>query len=513
VESKEGISMDRIARKVSSARVAAAVAIVAVLSSCSVTDAPDPSQKYLPSASRLTGSIGAGFASARALSGGLAGPRAAGSASYKLWAFPLGNIDGSWPGAGTFSAAQSYDPAADGSFTIPLGNAALSWVYLVSDSSVGARKDSLVGFVSLSDASESLLSMQTKDVVEGSAIDCGALALKGDEASSSTSLSSAASAFKIDLAGLREIETKDNLLKSAKNNFVNYDPVAKTAIMLVPRFNWQCARSASEGKFSDPNVEAFENLGYYPQFSTDDASLKLSAIVDGSTLLELYPPVEIAESANFSPVYGPSAPFSSLGAVYSAGYGPADGNDVKAGNDGFFAINFLVDGGDRDRCEGFSFRPSSAGAADAAVNLRKTYPGLWLLKKNGVEIGWFDMAITMPQDASGDCNLYVPSLKVTVDGAGLISAVDVRFYSYDPASGAYLEVPEAGKAAMNAIVGQYMIDFMENGQVEDPYYTSVGDAGGMKYSYSGFARQHAFRDTGIQVGYSYAGVNLNFWWN
>jgi hypothetical protein len=417
--------------------------------------------------------------------------------------FPAGNLDGSWPSADSLGAAETYPINEDGTFNAPMGSDDQNWVYLLLDTTAAQRRDQVVGYVSLDDGGNTLIQFPSGAVTAD--VDCGTLTQSGDEAVSSTGLADNAGSFSMDMDSLREIAKRDNILKAARNNYVNYDPATGIAYMLIPRFNWTGARSTVKNRAFVPGVDSITYEGYYPQFSSTDDAITLASLVSGATVLDLYPPVAV-DVAGAVKTYGPTVPMTSAGADYTSGYGPSDGKDIKISASEFFAINFKVDTGET-RADSFAFWPVESGSG-LSLSLTDNYDGYWTLKKNGTAIGWFDLSVASPTDGAGHCVLYTPSVKVTTDGSGYVTKVDVQFYSYDVTNGYQLVTDVAG---MNSIVGQYMLGLM-SGTTEEYKYTSALDSGGMVFSFSDFSHDFPFATTGIQISYTVAGVNVNYWW-
>jgi hypothetical protein len=472
----------------------ACAAACLVLAGCSWFQSP---------AANLTGRLGSSYQNLKAATVSRAAvARDLTTPVDSVCVFPAGKLDGSWPAAELAASATTYPINADGTFSAPLGSADMNWVYLLVDSTA-ARRDQVVGFVSIGDdGGQTLVQFPTASVK--SDIDCGSLTQTGDESVSSTNVASVAGSFTLDVASLREIARRDNVLKAARNNYVNYDPASGVCYLLVPRFNWRGSRSSIDNRASTPGSDALDYEGYYPQFSSNDDAITLASLVSGAAVLELYPPSTVQVDAG-AKVYGPAAPLSSAGAAYAAGYGPADGNDIKVSAPEFFAINFKVNDGE-SRADGFAFKPVETGSG-INVPFMRDYAGTWTLKKNGTAIGWFDLSVASPADATGRCALYTPSVKVTTDGSGIISRVDVQFYAWDGSG----YTAAADVAALNQLVGQYMLGFM-NGSAEEYKYTSSQDSAGMEFSFSGFTNRMRLADTVIQLSYTVAGVNVNFWW-
>jgi len=81
--------------------------------------------------------------------------------------------------------------------------------------------------------------------------------------------------------------------------------------------------------------------------------------------------------------------------------------------------------------------PSSVSSAALTAGV----PGDWILRKNGVDSGWFNTQITTPfadNDPSQPINVPLAKIRLTVDANQQLTKVEVGWWSYDTASATYV---------------------------------------------------------------------------
>ena len=111
------------------------------------------------------------------------------------------------------------DLNSDGSFSISLDSDTDYIVALMNSNA--DKKNQFAGYVALSDAVDNMVLIPTSHITDD--VDTGELTADGDEAESENSLEDNISNFDIDLSKLQEFAKTDDLLKTVKNIYVNYD--------------------------------------------------------------------------------------------------------------------------------------------------------------------------------------------------------------------------------------------------------------------------------------------------
>ncbi len=410
----------------------------------------------------------------------------------------------------------------DGSFSIPIANSDYNWMYLLINSGIADKRDQIVGYISMSDLNETLLSLPSTSV--SGDVDYGEINVSDqnpNEAVSSTSLEEVLQSFTIDLSSLREIAKQDDILKGIKNNYVNYNPGTGIAFVVFPSFTWAASNTLIDNNFYDINTNPFDFIGYGPQIGTNDPDITADKVYDQSTILEVIPPTKIDLGESAEEVYDINNPFTTENdeATHGKLQRVERQYDVWVGNKEFQVMTDKNTGESGFCVEAYKNR---SGGYDG-VQFPEMYEGWWTIKKNGETAAYFDLSLFSPFDDQGNLIVYVPVIKVSNDGQN-ITRVDVKIYAFE--NGTYTEVSD--NAAIRNIIGRYMLGIT--------YTKDSGTESATQYNYY-FDPQ--ITDTEVQLtftsndvdregnalsdipfdpvniysfSYNIGGVNLNFYW-
>ena len=402
----------------------------------------------------------------------------------KVCAIPVSKRGSVWPINTDITKTKLYDLSADGAFNVSVGESGFGWIYLLIDSTQ-PKTNQVVGFLSLGDASDSLIAIPTENVV--ASIDCGSVEMTNDEARGANGIVGNGASFSLSTAQLREIAKIDNALKCVKNNYINYDASTGGFITYIPRYNWTTTNKAMlGGNYTDPAQLGFK--GMTPQFDTSDADIMPAKLADGSVLLEFYPPSAITFGVN---TYSPSAPLSTKGGKLDAATG-------KFSSDESFCQY-------EKTISTFTFNGNTGGTDKAVQYFTNSPAGLWIIKKNGVAIGYVDMALAAPVDSKKICTLFIPSIKITVAN-GIVTKIDVKFYTYN--NGQYVELTDL--TAFEKLASAYQISIYSAGKSDVYIYPSVTDASGITYSTDLSSYAMTTNALLISIQYTVGGINFNF---
>lgn len=370
---------------------------------------------------------------------------------------------------------------ADGTFNIAVDKTR-DWVLLLIDSTA-PKKDQVVSFAALGDPSDNLIMMPAQRATGD--IKMGDLEKSGDEAVSDNSLAENVTNFSLNIAQLREIARMDNVLKTIKNIYVNYDKQTGKFYSQLLAYRWNVAPENAKNKFC--GASAFSLGGYYPSInSRNENDINYDAVKNKSITLTLVPPVPVtSDNGN---TYGS---FSSSGVL----------TEVIRTNDRILSTNEPP----------FALILNNNGWIQVGVGLvENIVDGWWSLQKDTMEIAAFDFGMASPIDASGHPIVYVPSLNVTVGADDTIQQVDIKWYQYDATAGDYIEV----------------IDFTEFNRCKEMFAVALMDADTLEeisrdisketiiptntWKYFGSASGGKVVKA-IQVVYRIYGVDCTFW--
>ncbi len=430
---------------------------------------------------------------------------------------------------GTFSVdlPKSVSVDMDGS-TVTLD---LDWILLLINSQATTKQDMIVGYIALSDLSDSLLWMPISSASAN--IDLGTLSQVGNEARSTTTLSDAASAFTFSLDQLRQIAKTDDVLKNIKNVFANYDQSTGKYWLLEPYFGWSDVPSSIKNQWSDPaNLQFYGYAFYMPTNNTSNPTF--TEICNGTKTLKLYPPAAVHlldNSATFdanNPIYTESGQIDQrqdgsqeCGGTY---FYLRDDTQNSQAQMNWYMYNFIV-GDDNLLAPDTQTQPIPSG--------------YWTLKlDDGTQettVATFDLAVASPFDSSGNPVIFMPSLNVTVDANDNITSIQLKFYTYDSQNNSWVEVTDSqvleqmltaiwvGINDYDGTTGNGGQRIEENYEIISPDPTVPSQSLSLPITINASDLNYSWKFTGntsttepvadsIDVGYMMGGVSFRFVW-
>lgn len=344
----------------------------------------------------------------------------AGSFVDTVTAIPVNHpfVSGEW----IMKESVSAEIQEDGSFSISLDKTK-DWILLLTDSTAANRKDQLVSFAALGDSAggDSMMLIPASSTV--SDIDMGTLDISGDEASDTDSLTENEANFSLNLTELRQIADNDNLLKTIKNIYVNYDPVTEKFYSASVTFCWGLDAFLAKNQFSDPASYSF--IGYQPSFnSRNDTTFPYEGVKNKDFIISIVPPAAVTDSnGNTYSSFDNSCVLTET--IWSdTSYSVGSNNPPFA-----FGIDYSYDDD--------GWIQTGAGGC-RFVNILE---GWWSIQKDGIEKAAFDLGVCSPIDpATGKPVVFLPSIKINVDSSNIITSFDIKWYIYNPESEGYEEI-------------------------------------------------------------------------
>ncbi len=330
---------------------------------------------------------------------------------------------------GTFSAKiRSY--ARDGE-DIKNGRAPdVSWALVLRNDTVFAteRMAGIERIVNIPGAGESaLVGQRPAELAAGASVDLGDVDAEGK---AETMLSDLDSLFadESNSASVADIAKTNRSLGTLVNVVANANPEAKTYWEFIPFFSWGGAASAVKNVYSQPADVVYDSMGVYITVNDPEKLTFDEVCSESSVLLEIVPPADVAYGEM---TFGPNNPISNAGHSAIASNATSHSTTRECGNQHdstsgpLFVRSFSTDG---DR---FLFN----------TTIDDTPPeGAWSVHKDGTSIAQFNLSPASPFDSVGHPVVYIPSLKVTTDQSGVITAVHVKFYAFE--SGQFVEVSD-----------------------------------------------------------------------
>lgn len=319
---------------------------------------------------------------------------------------------------GQLSAQDTVDVAADGSFSVPVDTEAEGdQVLLFADSTatdVHERYDS-TGFIVLPTADGGGMSRIPVSAALVDTIDLGAISL--DTASglgfSSLDRDAQVAMFGLDFERLQAYYRFDNVLRMARNLYVNDDPASTQWIDAVTGQANHYPLYSIRNSYSSPTEVPHRvfSVDFVIKFPVDHTYADIAA---GAVIIEVVPAADITLDQT-SHVYGPTAPL-------------ATNDETDLGN-GWMVMSSPLGSGSYSL--GLSIDDSSGIPG-----------GTWIIKKDGAEFALFDFSSLAPYDDAGHFLYFIPSVQASVETDGRVTRLDLKWYSYDMAAGVYAEVAD-----------------------------------------------------------------------
>lgn len=300
-------------------------------------------------------------------------------------------------------------------------------------------------------------------------LNLGSIAGSGDEAKATAT---AEGSLTVSGSYLKELAALSQTLKVVKNDWVNRETKPAN---LTPWFGFRATGfDAIRNAWSDPANAAYWGSGLYMGINNIGATFGEvcpanpgnPADTSGSNYtatpakkVEWFPPAEVTMA---SIVHGPNSPLTNLLGAYSrrAQYG-----EVSCGGDGMYA---------RAKSDG-----DTAFQLQLGHDLSGVVPaGFWKLSVDSVAKGYWDISAAKPLDEDGKPVVYMPVLRAVLDDQSKITRLDIKFYFFDKAKNAFVEVSDV--TGLRSTIHQLSLDgtygsavphsggdFSSNGKIAD----------------------------------------------
>ncbi len=401
----------------------------------------------------------------------------------KIWAIPLYN--GEFHPT-VFNYVKEITPNSDGSFSIGLDQK--GWVLILLDTNQAARKDQVVGYVTMTAGSNGLTALPLSGA--SGTVDFGDLSKSGDETTSTKDNDDNAAPISITSDQLLALALSDNGIKTVKNAYRNYDGTTFTSIK--PFFTWGKSSGASADildtytSVSDMVSNRFN--GYLFYMNSNHSAINYTNICAQSTGMTLYPPSSVTNIGNTA-TFTTSIPISSLGGSASTNGNSCTANQLYLRDDtatyGSYQFNF------------------SAGATGGANDyLSPPIPsGDWTLKVGSTTIAEFEgnVGSIFLNDNTTKPIVILPSIKATTSG-GNITRVDVRWYVKDNDAGTFSEVTDTTLLGQLKSVSIFLTDYNSSPYASES--VSCDSASGCTLTPSARTWSSSTANTSISVSYT-----------
>lgn len=390
------------------------------------------------------------------------------------------------------------DVNQDGSFNLTV-DTSKNWVLLMINSSL-PRTEQIVSFAALGDTvpgSETMILLPGTDAT--SDIDMGTLdkSSTGDEGVQTDSMTANESSFSLNITQLRQIAQSDNLLKTIKNIYINYDPDTGKFYSLLLVFNWKGDSDDCKNKFSDPAAYTFN--GYAPLInSRNDNTFTYSEVKSKDYYVTIRPPAQVTGSDEHTYDF-----ITSEGCTLIDEDRGSNGRCLYSNNPPFA---FSIDGN--------GWLQIAAGG----ISFTNIVADLWYLQKTLTDhtytnVAAFDIGVCSPINATSKKPfVYLPSLKINVDADDNVTSLEIKWYIYNEADGHYDEVTDiSGFTNLMEWVGLSFNDWQNPGNEERCDLESVTTTKIIPkktWKYTGTAT--GVYDIGaLRLGYRVYGVDFN----
>ncbi|MBI9104570.1 MAG: hypothetical protein JEY99_19295 [Spirochaetales bacterium] len=257
-------------------------------------------------------------------------------------------------------------------------------------------------------------------------IDLGSISFDEANGQGVSSLDQAAQAdiFGLDFSDLQSFYRYDNVLREAHNIYVNDDPQSEQFCQAWMSQSETFGLSSIRNSYSSVTAVALRVLSVGFNV-TNPSDHSYTEIQSDTVLIEVVPPDDIILNVSGSP-YGPEHPLASNDSTDWGGAWTIGPNDISEGS---YSIGIDLD-------------------ADSGIP-----GGTWVIKKDGEILALFAFSSLTPFDEEGHFLYFIPSIKASVEEDGMLTRLELRWYSYDHLQGEYVELADP------SIVDQWFIQF------------------------------------------------------
>ena len=301
-------------------------------------------------------------------------------------------------------AVEETDVAGDGAFTLDVPTEPnIEHVFLVRAPEDGVGVEQGLGFIELPIGGEAAAGWDLSGS-DGSTVDLGALSGSTDTFLADNAPQDLLDLLNVDQQELLFFAQRDGHLKATSNTYLNAE--FNSAVLTTNLINGDL--SGANGAWTTPQAAYSVHYLFLVELRFPlDSDLDFDAIESGSSVFEIVPPTDVVINET---LYSPTNPIQLTEIIEQSDDLDGDGTPEPTG----YELNFTVDG-DFDR---------NAGPWKAVVD--------------GIDRGAYDFDLTNPFDLDGNYLYFVPSLRVTVDGAtDEVTGVEYRWFVWNPQTSSY----------------------------------------------------------------------------
>jgi hypothetical protein len=326
-------------------------------------------------------------------------------------AVPL--VDGAFP-LEVLPLVQEAQLLEDGSFQVSLSTQ-YHWVGLLVDSAQ-APEEKVLGFLSLADSSNSLVGFPISAAKGDINLGRVTLTAQGDGVGERP-LDSADTYFELSSSALKEMAQTDNVLRNAKNIYINWDKAKGTSFTTTQVHGFRATPETAKNKFSQPTDLIWQ--GYEMGVTTNGAPSQISEYCSGSVVFGLRAP----EGKTFDTKWWPSRTQTTT-----------EGKTLTSQN---------VDG--ETRCDDGKYMGARGVGGLVTFNygtdqsIGTILEGYWSLLSGTTSVAKMDLKVASPVSENKFPLTYVPSVNMSLVGDDL-TRLDFKWHVWDSVSGQYSEV-------------------------------------------------------------------------
>lgn len=369
-----------------------------------------------------------------------------------------------------------------------------NWVAILLDSTKAAKKDQVVGYVTMTAGSAGLTSMPLGNA--SSNIDLGELTknASSDETSSSKTATDNATALSLSVDQLSKMAISDDSIKTVKNAYRNYD--GSTFLSIKPFFVWSWSGAASSITDTYSNIEtlvASKFQGYLFYMNTNSSAMDYSAVCAQTKALTLTPPTTVTNVSGGTS-WTTTSPLDS-----TVGTKSTSGNSCGAGN------LYLRDDSATYGSYQFNFSASNVGGNNEY--LAPPIPtGDWTVKVGSTEIGKFESNVgtIFVGDNTTKPIVFLPSIKVNKSGNN-VASVEVKWYLRNSTTGVMEEVTDGTLLDQMSSLNIGITDYSTSPRTEEMNSSTINSTTGYKFT----PTKTFAMNTGLSFSVSYVFNNVS----
>jgi hypothetical protein len=356
-------------------------------------------------------------------------------------AIPYNNTD-FWNTGLTLNSMVTSEIDADGNFNLPLSSSVSNnWVLLLLDTTQEEKEDQVVGYVAMKVGDDGLLGLPI-DTAKTDTISLGSLERTGSDAVSTVE---AITNLNLSASALAEMAKNDNMLKSLKNLYINYNAAADEHLLVLPIMIYRGGdhQDILAGVPSDPGKIVSSPRLYSLHTQTNAVLFDAAEQQAGNLPVSLEAPA----GQTFDLAYYESATTrETVSSISSPEF-------LRATDDIAVHHNFLI---------------------EAGYFIGTIPSGYWNIVNAGTPLATFDIDVANPVDeVHGWPITYIPEPRITTNESGVVTAISIDWYMNE--GGTLTKVTDF-TAFNQMLCGQVQVSYMYDTDVdvvENQYYSTV----------------------------------------